>query len=144
MEKWQVALKAVSNRIGFTLDHNSRYRRWWAWNRGRKSSTRTLTQIIFRSEAKFIKMVVKEVGQVLTSIPSDEGREDDSLKKTKTYNFPLALPCAWFGSVVGLIGALLLGIGLLPEMVHRCASPAMVALAGQAGPVVAISSRWSR
>ncbi|CAA7051512.1 unnamed protein product [Microthlaspi erraticum] len=103
IEKWQVALKAVSNKIGFTLDHN-------------------------RSEAKLIKKVVKEVGKVSTTIQS------------KTYNVPLALPLAWFGSAVWLIGAVL---GLLADTVHKCASPIMVVLASQVGSVVAISNRWT-
>ncbi|KAG7588428.1 Toll/interleukin-1 receptor homology (TIR) domain [Arabidopsis suecica] len=113
MEKWQVALKAVSNKIGFTLDHN-------------------------RSEAKFIKKVVKEVEKVLTTIESGEGRNDDFVKKAKTFNVPLALPWSWFGSAFGLIGAVL---GLLTETVQKFASPAMFVLTGQAGSLVALSNR---
>ncbi|CAA7055028.1 unnamed protein product [Microthlaspi erraticum] len=89
MEKWQVALKAVSNKIGFTLDHN-------------------------RSEAKLIKKVVKEVGKVLT-IQSDEGREE-SAKKAKTNYVSRALPWIWFGSVVWLTGPIL---GLIVDIVHQ-------------------------
>lgn len=90
--------------------------------------------------------MVKEIGKVLTDISSDEGSEEDCVKKMKTYNVPLALPCAWFGSAVGLIViivALLFGFGILADTVRKCASPAMVVLVGQVSSVVAIPSRWS-
>ncbi|ESQ29647.1 hypothetical protein EUTSA_v10023941mg [Eutrema salsugineum] len=34
------------------------------------------------------------------------------------HNFPLVLPWSWFGSAVGLIGALFIGFGLLADTVH--------------------------
>ncbi|KAL1209684.1 Disease resistance protein RBA1 [Cardamine amara subsp. amara] len=89
IEKWQVALKAVSNKIGLTLDHH-------------------------RSEAKFIKKIVAEVKKVLTTVQSDEAREEDVVKKVKIYNVPLNLR-PWFGSAVGLISAVL---GLVTENVQ--------------------------
>ncbi|CAE5960495.1 unnamed protein product [Arabidopsis arenosa] len=99
-----------------------------------------LPRLLTRSEAKFIKKVVKEVEKVLSTIQSGEGREDDCVKKVKTYNVPLALPWPWFGSVVGLIGAML---GLLTETVQKFASPAMFVLTGQAGSLVAILNRFA-
>ncbi|CAA7034540.1 unnamed protein product [Microthlaspi erraticum] len=92
---------------------------------------------IGRSEANLIKKG-KEVGKVLT-IQYDEGREESG-KNAKTCHVSLALPWTWFGSVVWLIGPIL---GLIAVIVHKCASPAMVVLAGQVGSVVAISNRWT-
>ncbi|XP_010481248.1 PREDICTED: DNA ligase 1-like [Camelina sativa] len=76
--------------------------------------------------------VVKAVEEVLTTIQSDEvlglltetvqsdeGREDDRVKKVKTFSIPLALPWLWFGSAVELIGTVL-GYSLAsPAMYHR-------------------------
>ncbi|KAL1202559.1 Disease resistance protein RBA1 [Cardamine amara subsp. amara] len=115
MEKWQMALKAVCNKIGFTLEPN-------------------------RSEAKFIKNVVREIEKILTTIQSDEGSDSDFVKKVNTYNVSLALPWSWFCSAVGLIGPVL---DLITDTITKCASPAMVFLASQVGSVVAISNRWA-
>ncbi|KAG7657767.1 Toll/interleukin-1 receptor homology (TIR) domain [Arabidopsis suecica] len=90
MEKWQVALKAVCNKIGLTLD-------------------------LKRSEAKFIKKVLKAVEEVLTTIQSDEAKEGNCVEDIETFNVPLTLPWSWFSSAVELIGAIL---GLLAETVH--------------------------
>ncbi|CAH8377476.1 unnamed protein product [Eruca vesicaria subsp. sativa] len=112
MEKWQVALKAVSNKIGFTLEHN-------------------------RSESKFIKKVVKEVEKVVTATHPNEGNEKYCLKKVTTYDIPLAFPWAWFGSTARLIVAVLLGFGLLANTINKGASPAMVTIVGQTGSAMA-------
>ncbi|CAH8329605.1 unnamed protein product [Eruca vesicaria subsp. sativa] len=115
IEKWQVSLKAVSNKIGLTLEHN-------------------------RSEAKFIKKVVKEVEKVLTANQFDDGREKNHVKKVTTYNSQLALPRALFGIVGCLIVAILLLFGLLPNTVLKCASLVIVAHLRQAGSVMVSSS----
>ncbi|CAE5960466.1 unnamed protein product [Arabidopsis arenosa] len=90
MEKWHVALKAVCNKVGLTLDRK-------------------------RYEAKFIKKVVKAVEEVLTTIQSDEAKEGNCVENVETFNVPLTLPWSWFSSAVELIGAVL---GLVAETVQ--------------------------